>query len=160
MAGSWKMETRGFLELRDAFKTAPRKIQDIGREWTKQVAADETKLIRSLAPARTGKFKRTIVPYARNFVAGVEFLNYPKLGQKLRHWIVEGTKPHIIRAKRAKALRFPWVRMQRWGYFKKVRHPGTRPDDFIGEGIREFDNRVEGWLEVLGERIVEALAGK
>ena len=160
MAGSWKMETRGFLELRDAFKDAPRKIQDIGRDWTRDVAIDEANLIRAQAPSRTGRFRKTIKPYARNFVAGVEFADYPKLGQKLRKWIIGGTKPHIIRARRAKALHFYWARVGRWVSFKRVRHPGTKPNDFIGRGVREFDRRLEGWLDVLAERIVNILESK
>ena len=154
------METRGFLELRDAFKDAPRKIQDIGRDWTRDVAIDEANLIRAQAPSRTGRFRKTIKPYARNFVAGVEFADYPKLGQKLRKWIIGGTKPHIIRAKRAKALHFYWARVGRWVSFKRVRHPGTKPNDFIGRGVREFDRRLEGWLDVLAERIVNILESK
>jgi hypothetical protein len=44
-------------------------------------------------------------------------------------YVLFGTKPHEIKAKNAKALKTPY------GYFKKVNHPGTKPNDFLGRGL-------------------------
>jgi hypothetical protein len=74
--------------------------------------------------------------------------------QPLGTFIVRGTKPHIIRAKHAKALYFFWGKVgaftivpksggfkTHWGADGKLRigkghvnHPGTKPNDFIERG--------------------------
>lgn len=157
---NWKMETRGFKEMQKTFAGAPRKIQDIGRAWAKDVAADETKYIRRAAPKRTGTFRATIEPYARAFVVGIQFKPYPKLGYKLKEWIIGGTRPHIIRARYAEALHFYWTKRRKWVFYKFVHHPGTAPNDFVTRGAAQFDVRVRYWLDNLGARIVRALEGK
>ena len=159
MAG-WKVQTRGFKELQTTLREAPRRIQDEGRAWAKEVAEDETKYIRREAPSRTGRFRKTIVPYAYAMVVGVRFLTYPKLGLKLKNWIVKGTKPHIITARRAKALRFYWTRKRKWVLFKRVWHKGTRPNDFVTRGAIKFNPRVRFWILELGKRIEKVLSGK
>lgn len=45
-------------------------------------------------------------------------------------WVIEPTKPHIIRAKAARYLRFKASDGSRWVYKKSVRHPGTKGNDF------------------------------
>jgi hypothetical protein len=65
--------------------------------------------------------------------------------QKLR-WIVEGTKPHIIpkggaAAQLAKGypLSFFWPKGPKgpgWYHFWQVHHPGTRPNDFVGDSYK------------------------
>lgn len=155
MANIFKIETRGFAELQKEFRDAPRKIQDIGREWARGVAEDEAKQIRALAPARTGKFKSTIHPYSRAFVIGVQFDPYPKLGFNLLNWIIEGTKPHIIAARKAKALHFISIKRHGWVFAKRVWHPGTKPNDFVTRGAQVMDERIQRYLDVLSERIAE-----
>lgn len=158
MASSWRIETRGFKELQATFKNAPRKIQDVGRAWAKDVAADEVKYIRKAAPSKTGRFRQTIQPYSRAFVIGVTIGNYPKLGARLAKWIISGTRAHPIVARRAKALRFMWKGKLR--FFKSVWHPGTKPNDFIRKGAQKFQPRVRVWLNDLNKRIVNVLQGK
>jgi hypothetical protein len=154
------MEVRGFRELQASFRDAPRKIQNLGRQWAKDVAADEVKYVRKAAPGKTGKFRRTIQPYSRAFVIGVKFEPYDKLGLKLKKWIIEGTPPHIIRAKYAKVLRFFWGRRHHWYMFKSVHHPGTKPNDFVKRGADKFQPRVQYWLRELESRIVKAMGAK
>ena len=158
MASNWRIETRGFKELQATFRNAPRKIQDLGRAWAQDVAADEVKYIRKAAPTKTGKFRTTIQPYARAFIVGVQFSSYPKLGYKLKDWIIRGTRPHIIRARRASALRFTWRGRVR--FFKWVQHPGTKPNDFVTKGAKAFNSRVQHWVRELERRIVKVLGGK
>ncbi len=53
-----------------------------------------------------------------------------------------GTKPHVIRARKAKALRF-----QAGGktvFARSVNHPGTEPEPFLTEALeRELDNAAD-----------------
>jgi hypothetical protein len=46
-------------------------------------------------------------------------------------WLNDGTRPHVIRPRRAKALRFFWRKIDRVVYFRQVNHPGTRPYRFL-----------------------------
>lgn len=49
--------------------------------------------------------------------------------KRTAHWLEYGTRPHIIRARRKKALRF--VQNGRVRFAKQVQHPGTRPTKFL-----------------------------
>lgn len=155
----WRIEkTRGWSEQQAIFRNAPRAIQDLGRQWTKDVAADETRYIVKEAPSKTGTFRTTITPYAKAFTVGVTFQPYPKLGYKLVKWIRQGTPPHIIRAKNVSALRF--VMGGKVRYAKLVHHPGTKPNEFVFRGARKFEQkRLNYWLGVLEKRIVKLLGG-
>ena len=46
-------------------------------------------------------------------------------------YVLFGTSPHDIVAKNAKALKTPY------GFFRKVHHPGTKPNDFLGRGLNK-----------------------
>jgi len=46
---------------------------------------------------------------------------------KYAQLVHNGTRPHIIRARRATHLAFYWKRKGRFVVAKQVRHPGTRP---------------------------------
>jgi hypothetical protein len=50
-------------------------------------------------------------------------------------YVVRGTRPHTIRPKRAKALRFRVG--GRTVFAKVVSHPGTKPDDFMSRALRQ-----------------------
>ncbi len=58
-------------------------------------------------------------------------------------YIEEGTKPHVIQARKAPLLRFYWTRHGFWFAGKKVNHPGTKPRPFfrhageVGLGVLE-----------------------
>lgn len=48
-------------------------------------------------------------------------------------YVSEGTRPHVIAARNAQALRFTWN--GRVVYFKSVNHPGTRPNPWWTDSI-------------------------
>lgn len=50
-------------------------------------------------------------------------------------YVVNGTRPHLIRPVRAQALRF--TTGGRIVFAKLVHHPGTQPNDFLGKALRE-----------------------
>ncbi len=78
------------------------------RNLTDNGSVDTGRLRASIVRQATGEYSRTVgtnVEYA----PGVEF----------------GTAPHLIVPKRAKALKTPF------GFFKKVKHPGSRPKPFL-----------------------------
>jgi hypothetical protein len=49
-------------------------------------------------------------------------------------FVLEGTRPHIIRPRRAKVLRFEVDGQV--VYSTIVRHPGTRPNNFLARALR------------------------
>jgi hypothetical protein len=57
-------------------------------------------------------------------------------------FVNDGTRPHIIRPKNAKVLRFNVG--GRVVYAKVVHHPGTRPRPFLDRALREVV-RPRGW---------------
>ncbi len=63
-------------------------------------------------------------PYGVWVIAGVEDGRTQYLG-----YILEGTPPHVIRPRTAKALRFVAAGAVRFA--RKVDHPGTAPNNFI-----------------------------
>lgn len=50
-------------------------------------------------------------------------------------YVIYGTRPHVIRPRRAKALRF--TAGGRLVFAAKVNHPGNAANDFLGQALRE-----------------------
>lgn len=79
------------------------------------VGVDTTRLIRSIRVERGAGYRDIVAGYnGRTPYASVHH---------------DGSEPHIIRPRRAKALRF--VIAGRTVYATRVRHPGTRPTRFM-----------------------------
>ena len=56
-------------------------------------------------------------------------------------FVHNGTKPHVIKAKRAPYLVFFWHRVGRVVSFKSVNHPGTPADPFLAKGLDKVFRR-------------------
>lgn len=52
-------------------------------------------------------------------------------------FVHDGTRPHAIYPRRAKALRFYWPRVGRVVYRKRVWHPGYRGNPFLRDAVAE-----------------------
>lgn len=63
------------------------------------------------------------------------------MGASYGRYVIEGTRPHPIVARRARALRFWWERQGLTFVGPRVRHPGSRANDFRSKAI---DAAVEG----------------
>jgi hypothetical protein len=153
MAGWLTVKATGFAELKKTFQDAPRKVKAVGAQWTRDVAKDAEPYIQREAPKKTGAFRKTIKVVGRDWMVYLHILPYGSLRYKLFGWIVEGTRPHIIRARNAKALHFYWVRRRHWYFFKSVNHPGTRANPFVERGLNKFQPRIRYWTAELGRRI-------
>lgn len=81
------------------------------------------------APVKTGKMKRSI----RKTVSGFQAVIEPTVPYAIH--VEEGTAPHIIRASKAKALRFEAA--GEIVFCKLVHHPGTKPQPFVRETAEE-----------------------
>jgi len=75
------------------------------------------------APERTGTLRRSITIMKE----GDAYVITPLVSYAV--YVERGTRPHEIVARRARALRFVWRGSV--VFFRRVLHPGTRPDPFI-----------------------------
>lgn len=83
-----------------------------------------------LAPGSMGRGIRTRIDYRTDGAVGVITSTHPAT-----IFVVNGTRPHIIRPVRAQALRFTIG--GRVVYAKVVNHPGTRPNNFMIDALRQ-----------------------
>jgi HK97 gp10 family phage protein len=98
----------------------------------------------ALVPVRTGVLRNSIHIQVETdkVVIGPNLNQAPYAG-----YVEFGTKPHVIRAKKAKALKF-----QVGGttvYARKVNHPGTRPHPYVEPAFTH-------WVDSLGTMAAEA----
>lgn len=54
-----------------------------------------------------------------------------------------GARPHLIRARRASALRFYWPRVGRVVFFKQVNHPGNQPNPWWKTSLQKTPLRLQ-----------------
>lgn len=132
-----KVYTRpGFKQIYNRYKSADKKRQDNQREEVKHLGQKWVEIAKQEAPeGRTGRFRKAI--FYRTYVKGdmIELRTYHP--EPLGTWITKGTRPHIIRAKNKKALRFLWERGPRssetftaFHFYKWVSHPGTKANPY------------------------------
>ncbi|MFD3612394.1 hypothetical protein ACFWXA_30870 [Streptomyces atroolivaceus] len=82
------------------------------------------------APGTMGRYITWKVQEGPKGLQGVIVCDHPAT-----RVVLDGTRPHIIRPRRKKALRFE-VR-GREVFAAYVRHPGTRPNNFLARALRQ-----------------------
>lgn len=115
---------RGALErlLRRRGGRAYRKLAE-RTERVANIAEDE-------APGRMGRFVSWDIEDGPRGLQGVIVCDHPKV-----RLVLNGTRPHLIRPRRKKGF----LRFEVGGdvvYTKLVRHPGTRPNNFMARALR------------------------
>jgi hypothetical protein len=81
------------------------------------------------APGSMGDYIETDIREGPRGLEGAVICTHPKA-----RLVLDGTRPHLIRPRRAKALRF-----EVGGdvvFTKLVRHPGTQPNNFLARALR------------------------
>ena len=109
-------------------------IEDLNllEETTNDIAMDLQRNIKHEAPYLEGRLRRSIRVDTRIYATYSIVTGFWDEGLAPHGiHVLAGTKPHEIHAKDAKALETPY------GYFKKVNHPGTKPNDFLGRGLEQ-----------------------
>jgi hypothetical protein len=100
-------------------------------EIKKKLAVADAK---RMVGVRTGALRASIVGrHLGNFTG-----QYLWIGSSQSHALAhhEGTKPHIIRPREAKALRF--TKGTSVIYTTMVRHPGTKPNPYLSRQLHHF----------------------
>ncbi|MCX5326277.1 hypothetical protein [Streptomyces sp. NBC_00120] len=87
-------------------------------------------IARREAPGRMGAYIDWKVVSGPTGLQGVIVCDHPAV-----RYVLDGTRPHIIRPRRKKALRFDVG--GRTVFAKVVHHPGTKPNDFLGKALRQ-----------------------
>ncbi|WP_328638359.1 hypothetical protein [Streptomyces canus] len=86
-------------------------------------------IARGEAPGHMGEYIDTRIEEGPRGLQGVITCDHPAV-----RFVLDGTRPHIIVPRRAKALRF-----EAGGgivFAKRVRHPGTRANNFLARALR------------------------
>ncbi len=103
---------------------------DILSKKTFEIARALQNNIKKEAPYKQGRLKRSIRVDTRitdkfSIITGYYDEGVAPHGD----YVLMGTRPHDIYAKPGSALKTPY------GPFKRVKHPGTKPNDFLGRGL-------------------------
>jgi hypothetical protein len=102
------------------------------------------------APARSGALRKSIYAQVRGDKATIR-ARAPYAG-----FVINGTPPHIIRAKDGGALRF-----QIGGatvFARSVNHPGTKPNDFFSRALQAEQRRIEDEMAEAGDAFFREVA--
>ena len=124
--------------------------QDLNRQAVRiaqTVTADITNDLRRTAPVVTGdlytsiqgRYQVSTDRVTMDFTATAPYAEY----------VVEGTRPHPIRARNARALSFYWPKLGGQAFFKSVQHPGTRPNPFWSDVFDQASRYIEAALRRL-----------
>lgn len=111
---------------------------DVHREIQRKVSATVA-VARTEAPVRTGRLRESIQSIYRGrgrweIVAG----SNRGPGRHVAKIVHHGTKPHEIRPRRRKALKFYWERVGMVVILRSVNHPGTKPDPFLTRAMHRI----------------------
>jgi hypothetical protein len=89
---------------------------------------------KQLAPERSGNLKRLIVPDAVRRVGPWSLEGGVSVLANYAAPVHEGARPHVIRPKNARALRFE-VEGGRVVFARRVNHPGNRANPFLRNAV-------------------------
>lgn len=135
-------EFEGMDEVKRATARASRQVNPILKRSTKVVGRRGVDILRNFAPTgETGQLADTIdFKVSQRRGAGGRFLSRQVVsftsGVDYLKFVLEGTKPHVIVPRAAKALRF-MVR-GKLVFATRVMHPGTKANPFPDRARRPF----------------------
>lgn len=123
------MSVRVQIDAR-AFERLLRTPGGLGEQLLRRRAEPVAARARRLAPGSMGRGIQMTVSGRGRGMAAVITSTHPA-----SRYVIEGTRPHVIRPRRKKALRFTVG--GRTVYAKRVQHPGNRPNNFLLEALRD-----------------------
>lgn len=92
------------------------------------------------SPVRTGNLRSSIT-HRTTLEVGTRVRLSVSANASYSRYVHDGTAPHVIRARRAKALHFYWPRVGSWVFFKSVNHPGNAANPFLQDAVDDELNR-------------------
>ncbi|MCL7377013.1 hypothetical protein [Streptomyces sp. 35G-GA-8] len=100
------------------------------RVVARRLAERTARIAEREAPGSMGRYVSWKVQDGPGGLNGVIVCDHPAV-----RYVLDGTRPHIIRPRRAKALRFEVG--GRVVYAAYARHPGTRASNFLARALRQ-----------------------
>jgi len=163
-------KSKEFLEIERAFNRMAREgLRSEARRGLKKLGRETYETMKSLVPG-SGRLARYIKYYVFSYRSGgpqsvrmqVKLRRPPKpYPRKIWDYIIGGTRPHPIVARRAKALHFYWDRLGREVFFKSVQHPGTKPYNFPRIAlIRVREKYMDRTADGIARNVVASLEGR
>jgi hypothetical protein len=137
-----------------------KKLEKIDKEKKKEIIGEVTERMyentRNFAKSHhiSGMLERNI-RHKINNEAGIVWIDDENMlvnwnGKRINYaeFVLKGTKPHVIKPKRKKALRFSYKNLDEFVFRKKVNHQGYKGDNFLKKAIektlKELDEIVKG----------------
>lgn len=106
---------------------------DILEDATDLLATDLQNNIKKEAPYKEGRLKRSIRVDTRIYKNYSLVTGYWDEGVAPHGiFVLAGTRPHAIVSKKGPGS----VLSTPFGIFRMIQHPGTKPNDFLGRGLR------------------------
>lgn len=94
-------------------------------------------MLRQTSPRDTGlmQSRTTVVPRGLEATA--------KADTKYASFVKDGTRPHVIRAKKGKLLSFYWPKAGKQMFLAKVNHPGTKANGWWNAGLNRWSSLLQ-----------------
>jgi len=161
-------ETYGLKELQEKLNRAPDAVvrvalnEGLRRLGRLIVPAKGTGPLAAETPKRTGKGARST-----HYRIGGDPKNQrlevlqPAQNEDMDFYLMfvrDGTKPHQIRPKKAKVLRFIWNGEVVFRYL--VNHPGTWPNPYHQRVVARLRGSIQQIVNDMGRRVTAYLAGR
>lgn len=150
-----------FRDLAGRFVKATDELLAARRDEARTLGGNLAQYMRAEAPkGKTGRYIKSIG--YQTFIKGKEIGFRVYAAQPLTMWIVQGTRPHIIAARRAKVLAFYWEGGPRGPgmyFYKFVNHPGTQPNPYIERAMAKFSPEPEASMRRMAGRWAVKMEG-
>ncbi|NWJ46473.1 MAG: hypothetical protein HXX08_11390 [Chloroflexi bacterium] len=135
------------------------KVKGKQAKWSKEylprlaalIAADAKYEVQVEAPVRSGVLQRGISTQIKLGATSATINGYSSA--PYTRFVIEGTRPHIIRAVNGRVLHWQSGGEDRFAAY--VHHPGTKPNDFVERGLRKIEPLVEEHMRLVGEELLD-----
>lgn len=118
--------------------TLYQQLERKAEQTAQRVAAEWANELRRTNPVATGNMRNNTT--TRVSKSGPRVRVEATIDTDYARYVAEGTRPHVIRPRRARALRF--TTGGRVVYAAKVNHPGTRPIPWWQNQLRQLPNML------------------
>ena len=123
------VDVGGVADLLGDFQDELDRAMDQAMDLAVDIVAEDAKL---RAPDKTGELKQSIGTRVAGKFAADTLTGVVSAGAPHALPVEDGTRPHVIRPKHRRALRFPVIGGPGgFAFAKKVDHPGTAPKPFL-----------------------------
>jgi hypothetical protein len=143
MAPLFSVTVFGYREAAGKFAGYASGLADSQREMARYVGRTGVSILRREAPKRSGIFAQGI-NYRTHQTGPAQFeARFYSSGPHafLDAIIRYGSVAHVIAARNKPVLKFYWAKGPNGAgiyYYKRVNHPGTKPNDYVGRAMPEL----------------------